>query len=143
VAATLPAHLVPSSVVVLDRLPLTRTGKLDRRALPAPERAAAADRPYTAPETAAEELVARVWTEVLGLDRVGADDDFFALGGHSLLATRVVVRLGATLGLDVPLRALFAAPTVASFAEAVEDVLAADIDAMSDADAERLLAEGR
>ncbi|MGW5316864.1 amino acid adenylation domain-containing protein [Nocardia thailandica] len=113
VAAALPAPLVPAAVTVLDRMPLSATGKLDRRALPAPVFAA---RDYRAPATETEELVARVFAEVLGADRVGADDSFFDLGGNSLLATRVTARLGAAAQVRVPVRVLFAAPTVAGCA---------------------------
>ncbi len=94
-AARLPAHLVPNSLVVLDALPLTPNGKVDRLALPAPERRPDLGPGYVAPRTDAEALVGEVWTEVLGLDRAGALDDFFDLGGHSLLATRVVARIRA------------------------------------------------
>ncbi|NEB42428.1 non-ribosomal peptide synthetase [Streptomyces sp. SID14515] len=139
-AAVLPAHLVPNSLVVLDALPLTPNGKVDRRALPAPEQRPDLGPGYVAPRTDAEGLVAEVWTEVLGLDRVGALDDFFDLGGHSLLATRVVARIRAAAGLTVPLRALFAHRTVEAFAGAVEDLLLAEIEALTDEDAEQLLA---
>ncbi|MEU0129996.1 amino acid adenylation domain-containing protein [Streptomyces sp. NPDC006289] len=141
-AAVLPAHLVPNSLVVLDAIPLTPNGKLDRRTLPAPEQRPDLGSGYVAPRTDAEELVADVWAEVLGLDRVGALDDFFDLGGHSLLATRVVARIRAAAGLAVPLRALFAHRTAESFAVAVEDLLLAEIEALSDEDAEQLLAGG-
>ncbi|MFD6221978.1 amino acid adenylation domain-containing protein [Nocardia asteroides] len=112
-AALLPAHLVPAAVVVLDRIPLTASGKLDRKALPAPVFAA---RAYRAPSTETERTVAAVFAEVLGTERVGADDNFFDLGGNSLLATRLTARLGAAVDLRVPVRVLFAAPTVAACA---------------------------
>ncbi|WP_327368070.1 amino acid adenylation domain-containing protein [Streptomyces sp. NBC_01217] len=141
-AAALPAHLVPNSLVVLDALPLTPNGKLDRCALPAPEQRPDLGPGYVAPRTDAEELVAAAWAEVLGLDRVGALDDFFDLGGHSLLATRVVARIRAAAGLTVPLRVLFVHRTAETFAVAVEDLLLAEIEAMSEEDAEELLAAG-
>ncbi|HEV2735418.1 MAG TPA: amino acid adenylation domain-containing protein, partial [Longimicrobiaceae bacterium] len=119
--ARLPGYMVPSALVVLEELPLTPSGKLDRRALPAP--AGAAAEAYVAPRTPAEETLAEIWGEVLGVGRVGARDDFFALGGHSLLATRVVSRLRQAFGVDVPLRTLFEAPTVAGLAARVETLL--------------------
>ncbi|WP_290059537.1 non-ribosomal peptide synthase/polyketide synthase [Amycolatopsis solani] len=116
---TLPAHLVPSAFVALDRLPLTRHGKLDRRALPDPELAAATE--YVAPRTEREQLVADVWAEVLGVERVGVDDDFFDLGGDSLRGIRVVARLRDALGTDVPARLVFTAPTPARLAAELPD----------------------
>ncbi|MGW1928739.1 amino acid adenylation domain-containing protein [Streptomyces sp. NPDC001919] len=139
-AAVLPPHAVPHAFVLLDALPLTPNGKLDRAALRAPDRTAAPRAVHVPPRTEAEELVADVWGEVLGVDGVGAHDDFFALGGHSLLATRVVARVRAAVDLSVPLRALFTHRTVAAFAEAVEAALAAEIDGLSEAAAVELLA---
>nr|WSW70081.1 amino acid adenylation domain-containing protein [Streptomyces sp. NBC_00995] len=141
-AASLPAHLVPNAVLVLERLPLTPNGKLDRGALPAPDQRPALREEFVAPRTEAEELVADIWAEVLGIDRVGALDDFFDLGGHSLLATRVIARIRATAELTVPLRTLFTHRTAAAFAGAVEAALVAEIDALSDEEAAGLLAAG-
>ncbi|GII78505.1 hypothetical protein Sru01_34870 [Sphaerisporangium rufum] len=134
---TLPAYMVPNLVVTLDALPMTPNGKIDRAALPVPRREAAGG--YVAPRTDAESLVTEVWAEVLGLDAVGAEDDFFAIGGHSLHAVRVVSRLRAIVEVDVPIRTLFARPTAASLAAAVEELLVAEMDRLSDEEAERLL----
>ncbi|WP_244406065.1 non-ribosomal peptide synthetase [Streptomyces sp. DSM 40868] len=119
-AATLPEYMVPA-VVVVDDLPVTPNGKLDRKALPAP---AAPTAVYAPPATETEELVAAVWAEVLGLERAGRHDDFFTLGGHSLRATRAVSRLSARLGTGIPLRTLFEHPVLYRFAAAVDALLA-------------------
>ncbi|WP_024800499.1 non-ribosomal peptide synthetase [Nocardia sp. BMG51109] len=116
-AETLPAYMVPGTMMALDAFPLNASGKLDRKALPEPTYAG---REFRAPATSAEETVAEIYGAVLGIDRVGADDDFFALGGNSLVATQVVARLGAALGVRVPVRALFESPVVEALAEAVE-----------------------
>ncbi|GAA3086404.1 amino acid adenylation domain-containing protein [Streptosporangium carneum] len=117
VAASLPAHMVPSAVVELDALPLTPNGKLDRRNLPAPQ-----DSPTPggrAPNGPVEQSVCALFAEVLGRPSVGADDDFFSLGGHSFLAARLVNRLRDTLGAELELRALFEAPTPAALARRI------------------------
>jgi amino acid adenylation domain-containing protein len=115
-ARTLPPHMVPSSFVLLDALPLTSSGKVDRRALPEPQQdRAAAGVAFAAPDDGVEAIVADVWAEVLGLDRIGRHDGFFDLGGHSMLATMAAARLSLYLGLDVPVRLIFMTPTVASF----------------------------
>ncbi|MFI5525189.1 amino acid adenylation domain-containing protein [Streptomyces platensis] len=113
VGESLPAFMVPV-IVEVDHLPLTPSGKLDRRALPAPllERSASVDEP----RSPREETLCRLFAEVLGVDRVGIDDDFFALGGHSLLASRLVSRVRAELDLELGIRTLFEAPTVAGLA---------------------------
>ena len=120
-AATLPDYMVPTAFVPLAALPLTPHGKVDRRALPAPQAA----RPgltsaYHPPQTDTEAHLAIVWADVLGVPHVGRDDNFFALGGHSLLATQVVSRIRQAWGIEVPLRTLFQVPTVASLGAAVE-----------------------
>ena len=106
--------MVPSQIVVLDEFPMTTSGKIDRKALPEPVIAA---NTFRAPQTATEKIVAATFAEVLGVDQVGLDDDFFALGGDSLVAIRVSARLQSALGRDVPVRYLFDAPTVADLAE--------------------------
>ncbi|MES2821424.1 MAG: amino acid adenylation domain-containing protein [Pseudomonadota bacterium] len=114
-AEQLPAHMLPADYLMLAALPLTPNGKLDRAALPAPERGS--QRGYRAPRNERESLLAGLWAEVLGVERVGLDDHFFELGGHSLTATRLISRLRSALGLEVPVRALFQHPTLARFAE--------------------------
>ncbi|MET0399298.1 MAG: amino acid adenylation domain-containing protein, partial [Longimicrobiaceae bacterium] len=117
----LPEHMVPGEVVLLERLPLTPTGKVDRGALSAPERPLAElEEALGLLRTPTEEVVAAAWADVLRLPRVGSGENFFALGGHSLLATQVVSRLRAAFGVDVPVRALFEAPTVAELAARVD-----------------------
>jgi thioester reductase-like protein len=120
-AEQLPGYMVPASLQVLDELPLTVNGKVDRRALPRPEaELPVTGRAYVAPRTGTEERVAAAWCELLGRDRIGVLDNFFDLGGHSLLATRLVFRLREEFGTELPLRTLFAVPTVAGVAEALD-----------------------
>jgi amino acid adenylation domain-containing protein len=114
---TLPDYMVPAGFVLLDRLPLTANGKLDRNALPAPDRHGAGD--SIAPRTATEHALAAIWRDVLKLDRVGVNDNFFALGGDSLLATRVVARVQQELLVAVPLRAMFETMTLGELADRV------------------------
>ncbi|MFI9814178.1 non-ribosomal peptide synthetase [Saccharothrix variisporea] len=114
-ATKLPEQLVPSTIVVLDALPLTPSGKLDRKALPEPEPTATTTA-HEEPRTRAERTLAALFAELLGVDRVGRHDDFFALGGHSLLATRLVGRVRADLGVDLAIGEVFDTPTVAGLA---------------------------
>ncbi|MBP2479051.1 amino acid adenylation domain-containing protein [Crossiella equi] len=137
----LPEYMVPSLWAFLDALPLTPSKKVDRKALPAPE----IDRPdlavpYLAPRNPTEELIAGIWGEVLGIDQVGVEDDVFALGAHSLLATRVLARLNAVFGIELPLRRLFEATTVATLADVVTEAVEAAIAELSDDEVAALLA---
>ncbi|KAG0003104.1 hypothetical protein BGZ65_002028, partial [Modicella reniformis] len=123
-SACLPDYMVPAAVVRLDALPLTPNGKLDRKALPAPDsaNAAFARKEYEEPQSEIEIAVAHIWSELLHLDRVSRNDNFFALGGHSLLAVRVMNRIAA-LNVQMPLSTLFASPSLSSFAECVHQRL--------------------
>ncbi|MBM7459468.1 non-ribosomal peptide synthase/polyketide synthase [Rhodococcus coprophilus] len=116
IGAELPSYMVPAQILVLDALPITANGKLDRKALPVPGFEA---RAFRAPENPVQQTVAGVYAELLGIDRVGLDDDFFALGGNSLIATQLAARLGSALDTTVPVRAVFEAPTVVALAAAV------------------------
>ncbi|MDH6678002.1 amino acid adenylation domain-containing protein [Rhodococcus sp. LBL1] len=119
VGRALPSYMVPAAVVVLDELPISGSGKLNRKALPEPE---FEEREFRAPATAAEEIVAGIYADLLGVARVGRDDDFFDLGGNSLIATRVVARLGEALETSVPVRTLFEASSVHALAARIEQV---------------------
>lgn len=140
VRESLPAYMIPSAWMTVAALPLSPSKKVDRAALPDPDWSQLdGTGGYVAPRDPAEEAVAGIWSEVLGVERVGAEDDFFGLGGHSLLATRVLARLRAALGVEVPLRRLFEATTVAQLAAVVTDLVAADLDELTDAQMSDLL----
>ena len=119
-ATELPAHMVPSTVMFLDELPLTANGKVDRAKLPAPKEEAGAAPEFVAPRTPAETQLAGIWADVLKRERVGVTDNFLALGGHSLLAIRVLGKISKAFGVRMPLRTLFDAPTVEQLAVLVE-----------------------
>jgi acyl carrier protein len=131
--------MVPSAFVVLDELPLTPNGKVDRRALPVPEglRAQLKNK-FVAPRGMLEEQVARIWSEVLGVERVGVHDNFFELGGNSLQATQVIWRLREAFTLDLLLRDLFTAPTVAELAV---EITQRQVEETDSKEIEHLLAE--
>jgi len=131
-AGVLPDHMVPSTLMVLDRLPMTPNGKLDVRALPAPDQARAPARDHLPPRTTGEELVAGIWAEVLGVEQVGALDDFFELGGHSLLAMMAMAQLSEAVEHEIPIELVFSHPTVGGLAAAVERLLLADPGALPD-----------
>jgi amino acid adenylation domain-containing protein len=119
VAAALPEYMVPAAFVRLDAFPLTPNGKLDRRALPAPDNDALVRQAYEAPQGELETTLAAMWAELLGVERVGRHDSFFALGGHSLLAVQMIGRSRTALGLSISMRTLFEAPTLAALAQRV------------------------
>ncbi|MEB2320734.1 MAG: amino acid adenylation domain-containing protein, partial [Pseudomonadota bacterium] len=120
----LPAAYVPGAIVVLDALPLLPNGKVDRKALP-PTTPSVRSSVFHTPAPGTESLVAGLWAELLSVERVGRDDDFFALGGNSLLATRLIARIQRRIGLHVALRELFEAPSLAAFARRIDDTSAA------------------
>jgi amino acid adenylation domain-containing protein len=118
---TLPEYMIPSVFVTLESLPLTPSGKLDRKALPKPEGSdMSSSTPYVAPRTPLEQELAEIWAQVLNLEQVGIHDNFFGLGGHSLLATQVVSRVQQALSIDLPLRFLFEFPTIAELSQRLE-----------------------
>src|SRR5260370_40892814 len=112
--------MLPAAFVLLDTLPRTASGKVDRGALPAPQHAdAAATRAFVAPRTPVEETLERIWADLPGLERIGVHDGFFELGGHSLLATRAMSRLREAFGVELPLGLLFGTRTIASLSVAI------------------------
>ena len=125
VGGRLPEHMVPRRYVYLERVPLTGNGKVDRGALPEPEAAGEMRevKERVGPRNEQERVIAGIWSEVLGVAGIGMKDDFFELGGHSLRATQVVSRISEALGIRVPVRHLFDAPTVEGLALAVSDLL--------------------
>jgi len=147
-----PQYMTPSAYVVLNTLPLTPNGKLDRKALPAPspaERHAGED--YEAPQTSMEKQLAQIWESILRVEGVGRRDNFFELGGHSLLATRMVVSAREAFNVELPLRRIFEAPTVAEFAVRVMEgqlerqsggeleAMLRELESLPDEDVQRLL----
>ena len=118
-SSVLPEYMIPSAFVRLEALPLTPNGKLDRKGLPAPDQTSVASAAYEAPVGEMESAIARIWQELLQLERVGRHDNFFELGGHSLLAVRLVSRLRQQFGVEVALREVFAQPTLQGVAQAV------------------------
>lgn len=141
----LPEYMVPSVIVLLDRLPLTAHGKVDRNQLPAPE-SVGRQQTYVAPRTPTEETLAAMWSEVLSVERVGVDDNFFDLGGHSLLATRIIARANQTFQIELPMHKLLEMPTVSGLAAVVDESLLetarvlAELERLSEEEAEALLA---
>jgi acyl-coenzyme A synthetase/AMP-(fatty) acid ligase/acyl carrier protein len=149
----LPEYMLPGAIVVVEELPRTPSGKIDRLQLPDPDLAGSEGADYVAPRTPLEETVAAIWAQVLGVPRVSVEDDFFVLGGHSLLATQVVAQVRSDFAVDLPLHSLFTYPTVASLAAEIVGMMSdsegdetarlmAELEGMSDEEAQRLLAEG-
>ena len=118
----LPEYLVPSSFIVLESLPLTPNGKVDHEALPEPDNCLAEAQAYTAPRNAVEEIIAGIWSKILGAKQIGVHDNFFDLGGHSLKATQVVSRLRKAFRSEIPLRHLFEFPTIAELAAVIDSL---------------------
>jgi acyl carrier protein len=117
----LPGYMIPSTFVVLDALPLTSNGKIDRHALPEPDQLKLEpEEAFVAPRTAVEQELAVIWTDVLGIERVGIHDNFFDLGGHSLLATQIISRVRNAFRLDLPLHTIFDEPTIDGLARSIE-----------------------
>ncbi|MBV9773368.1 MAG: non-ribosomal peptide synthetase, partial [Gemmatimonadetes bacterium] len=129
--AQLPEFMVPGAWMVLDALPLTPHGKVDRAALPAPSGAAGTGRPHVAPRSETEERVAEMFAGILKTERVGVHDDFFELGGHSLLATRLVSRIREVLDVEIPLRLVFESPTVEGLAAHLDDAVRARLELLA------------
>ena len=118
----LPDYMIPNAIVILESLPLTSNGKIDRRSLPVPESRAGIEESLVAPRTPVEEKLAQIWAKVLRVEQVGIHDNFFELGGHSLLATQLVSRIRTSFKVELPLRSLFAAPTVAELAPSIQQL---------------------
>jgi acyl carrier protein len=131
---TLPGYMVPLQYVVLDRMPLTPNGKVDRKALPQPE-LASVDVVYEAPRNDLQQALADIWTGVLKRERIGIHENFFALGGHSLMVMRMIHEIKDTFQVQLSPRLLFDRPTIAATAEMVEMLIMAEIEKMSDEDA--------
>jgi amino acid adenylation domain-containing protein/FkbH-like protein/non-ribosomal peptide synthase protein (TIGR01720 family)/FkbM family methyltransferase len=120
--AKLPDYMVPNAIVILESLPLTPSGKIDRRALPAPDSQPELKDKYVAPSTPIEAMLVQIWAQVLKVEQVGIHDNFFELGGHSLLATQLFSRIRSDFQVEVPLRSLFAAATVAELGRSIQDL---------------------
>ncbi len=136
--AKLPDYMVPSLIVALKELPLTPNGKVDRRALPAPAHDGQSRETFVAPRTPVEVGLAGIWSEVLGVERLGIQDNFFDLGGHSLVAAQVISRARKTFSVDLPLRSLFESPTVAGLAKTIYEIQTAQTE---DSEMAAMLAE--
>jgi len=135
----LPSHMIPSAFVVLDRLPLTPNGKVDRRKLPKPEnRHPGLATSFVSPRTELEKAIAKIWQELLRVEKVGLHDNFFDLGGHSLLMTQVISRVREAFQVELPIRTFFESPTVAALGRVIEEMLVEEIQQLSDDEARSL-----
>jgi acyl carrier protein len=135
--ARVPAYMVPSVFVMLDALPLTPNGKVDRKALPKPDSSKKlADTTGTDPATETQRTVAGIMASLLGVQKVYAESNFFDLGGHSLLGTQLIAKVRKAFGIRLPLRKVFEAPTVAQLSDAIKEILIAEIEAMSEEEAQ-------
>jgi acyl carrier protein len=139
-SSRLPAYMVPAMYVTIDAIPLTPNGKVDRNALPAPDTAnMLGEDVFHAPQTEIEQVVAGILAPLLGVERVDVEANFFALGGHSLLGIQLISRVRDTLGVELSLRTVFEAPSVAELSAEIERLLCAKLDAMSEEEVQRTL----
>jgi amino acid adenylation domain-containing protein len=123
----LPEYMIPSAFVILESLPLTPNGKIDRRALPAPEQNYERTDKFILPRNPIEEILVTIWTEVLKVQQISINDNFFELGGHSLLATQLISRIRTNLSIEIPLRSLFAAPTIEELGQQIQQLQQEDL----------------
>ncbi|MEL4898615.1 amino acid adenylation domain-containing protein [Crocosphaera sp. Alani8] len=144
----LPSYMIPSAFVRLEELPLTPNGKIDRKALPAPQETALSSEEIVLPSTPMEEILAGIWSEILGIEKVGVNSNFFELGGHSLIATRLMSQIRQTFKVDIPLRNLFEKPTIAQLAKEIEQATVikpqqefSDLPLLSESEQHQLLSE--
>ena len=139
VRGKLPEYMMPAVFVSLPALPLTPNGKVDRKALPPPEQGRPMlDKDFVGPRSSTEEMLAEIWREVLGLDRVGVHDNFFELGGHSLMAIQVISRLREIAQVELSMHHFFDRPTIASLADIIEGILIREISQLSEQEARGL-----
>jgi acyl carrier protein len=140
VRAHLPDYMVPAAFLEIAELPFNANGKLDRDALPPPENSKMLlDHDYVPPHTALEERLSAVVAELLRVDRVGIDDNFFLIGGHSLFGTQLIARIRANFGVELPLRSVFESPTPVLLAQKIEELLMTRIDSMDEGQIQRAL----
>ncbi len=140
---TLPEFMLPSRFLLLDNFPMTPNGKIDRKALPAPDKARPELEPNFAPPVGElENMLAAIWCELLNLEKVGRCSNFFELGGHSLMVTQMISRIRDALEMEVPMRTIFEAPTIAALAQAIEQMLIEEINRLSDEEVERMQTGG-